>query len=214
MGARRLIKSLPGFALWLFVAPGAMLLGLQAKSEPKSPVKPGVVSGRVFLITVGGDVKPARMAKVYLLYMHRGVKFAGADKEYHDSAELQWMNALIKAMQDDRKAEEQKSASTDYHYNEAALCQGKLAEYSRALSETFDWVSAKKKEWQIVIGQADEEGNFRISVPHPGDYSLVIDGHAGFNDAVWETHPITVSPGTETTIKMSPPEVACVQTGD
>jgi hypothetical protein len=117
-------------------------------------------------------------------------------------------------MEDGRKAEEEKSKAPDYHYNEAALCEGKLAEYSTALSETIEWVAANRKEWQLIIGQADEKGNFRISVPHPGDYSLLIQGHAGLNDAVWETHPITVSPGVETTVKMSSPELACVQTGD
>jgi hypothetical protein len=39
-------------------------------SKPASP-GPGIVSGRVFAITGGGDVKPARMAKVYLMYLYR-----------------------------------------------------------------------------------------------------------------------------------------------
>ena len=30
--------------------------------------KPGVISGHVFAITAGGDIKPARLAKAYLLY--------------------------------------------------------------------------------------------------------------------------------------------------
>jgi hypothetical protein len=203
-----------GSFFWVLVASSTALAGPQTKSQAKSMVNPGIVSGRVFLITVAGDLKPARMAKVYLLYMVRSVAYAEAHKEDQDSAEMAFIKALIKAMEDDLKAEKEKSAAPDYHYNEGVECLGKLAEYSRALSETFDWVSTNKKEWQIIAGQADEEGSFRISVPHPGDYSLLIDGHAGFNDAVWETHPLTVKPGIETTVKMGSPEVACVQTGD
>ncbi len=212
MRTQELNKYFSSFALLLFVMGSTMLLG-QTNSQVKPVTKPGVVSGRVFLITVAGDIKPARMAKLYLLYMYRSVKFAEAHKEDQDSAEMKWIHVLVEAMENNLKAEKEKSAEPDYHYSERAVCLGKLAEYSKALSETFDWVSANKKEWQLIVGQADEEGNFRISVPHPGDYSLLADGHAGFNDAVWETHPITVSPGVETVIKMSSPEVACVETG-
>jgi hypothetical protein len=146
--------------------------------------------------------------------MYRSVAYAEAHEEDQDSAEMAWMKAYNKALEDGLKASKEKAAAPDYHYNEAINCLNKLTEYSRALTETLDWVSTNKKEWQIVAGQADEEGNFRISVPHPGDYGLLIDGHAGFNDAVWQTHPLTVKPGTEITVKMDSPEVACVQTGN
>ena len=42
------------------------------KSAPAPKPKPGVVSGRVFAITAGGDIKPARLARVYLLYSSIG----------------------------------------------------------------------------------------------------------------------------------------------
>jgi hypothetical protein len=203
-----------GSFLCLLIASSATLTGAQAKPQTKSTVKPGVVSGRVFLITVAGDLKPARMAKVYLLYMYRSVAYAEAHEEDQNSAAMAWMKAYNKALEDGVNGLKEKSAAPGYHYNEAVECLGKLTEYSRALTETLDWVSTNKKEWQIVTGQADEEGNFRISVPRPGDYDLFIDGHAGFNDAVWETHPLTVKPGTETTVKIGSPEVACVQTGN
>lgn len=38
------------------------------KPAPASTRKPGTVSGRVFAITAGGDIKPARLARVYLIY--------------------------------------------------------------------------------------------------------------------------------------------------
>ena len=35
--------------------------------RPPAAAKPGVISGRLFAITAGGDIKPARFAQVYLL---------------------------------------------------------------------------------------------------------------------------------------------------
>jgi hypothetical protein len=198
-----------GFALLLFVATAhTMLPGAQGKSQVKPVVKPGVVSGRVFLITVGGDIKPARMASVYLMYTYRSVKFAEAHKEDQDSASVEWLEQYNKVR------EEEMAASGYYSDSKAVSCYRSLMDYSTAPNKTLDWVSANKKEWQLIAGDADEEGNFRISVPHPGDYSLYIRGHAGFSKAVWEASPVTVSPGVETKVKLASPEVACVETGD
>jgi hypothetical protein len=41
----------------------------QHKTFP--PANGGVVSGRVFAITNGGDLKPARLAEIHLFYAHR-----------------------------------------------------------------------------------------------------------------------------------------------
>lgn len=212
MRTRHLNKYFSGFALWLLVAAATILMGAQAKSQAKPVVRPGVVSGRVFLITVGGDIKPARMANVYLLYLYRSVKFAEAHKEDQNSAGMEWGVELNKAMEENIKATQERQAAHDFSNSESLNCLRSLAEYSSALSKTSDWVSANKKEWQLIVGQADEEGNFRIAVPRPGDYRLVVDGHAGFNNAVWETHPVTVRPGIETTVKMASPEKACLET--
>jgi hypothetical protein len=208
-------QAIYGLIFWLLVTSSTVLTGAQAKPKTKASVKPGVLSGRVFLITVAGDIKPARMAKVYVLYMYRSVAYAEAHKDDQDSAGMKWLRAYNKAMEDDLKAHEEKSADPNHHYSEAVWCLGKLAQHAKAIRETLDWVSANNKGWQFIIGQADEEGYFSIPIPHPGRYHLIINGHAGFNDAVWVTdEDITIDPGVETTIKMSSPEVACAQTGD
>ncbi len=36
--------------------------------SPRTSARPGVVSGKVFAITAGGDIKPARLATVFLIY--------------------------------------------------------------------------------------------------------------------------------------------------
>jgi hypothetical protein len=215
MGTRQSNKHFSDLALWLFVVGAGMLLGCKAKP---------VVSGRAFLITVAGDVKPAIMAKVYLLYW-------GDANEYQNSVAHEWLEENQKATK--AWAEEMK---TDHYYSKSKseICRRGLRNYSYAFSKTFDWVSANKKEWQLIVGQSDEEGSFRISVPHPGAYMLVVVGHAGFNDAVWISGDgttigpgtgsititpngygiITINPGKETSVKMASPVYACVETSD
>lgn len=41
-----------------------------AQQQKSLPARAGVISGSVFLITKGGDLKPARMANVYLFYKY------------------------------------------------------------------------------------------------------------------------------------------------
>ena len=47
----------------------AQSMAVQSR-HPEQPATPGVLSGRVFVITKMGDIKPARMAHVYLIHNH------------------------------------------------------------------------------------------------------------------------------------------------
>src|ERR1700687_4502540 len=57
-------------AILLSTALFAQQKSVRSKSAP-APVPPGTLSGRVFLITAGGDLKPARLATIVLLYSGR-----------------------------------------------------------------------------------------------------------------------------------------------
>src|SRR5580698_8554008 len=72
----------------------------QQKQPSKSAAKPGIVSGRVFAITKSGDLKPARLAKVYLFY-ESGSK--GTDP---DTAGLTWTLNLAKGLEENNNASE------------------------------------------------------------------------------------------------------------
>src|ERR1035441_10635916 len=74
----------------------ATIAGAQQQKSPSA--KAGVVSGSVFAITGGGDLKPARMADVYLLYLYRSVKVANANPEELDSAGNAWMENFAKTL--------------------------------------------------------------------------------------------------------------------
>src|ERR1035441_9303294 len=77
------------------------LRGQQPSAAPKAAPKkttpnantarPGTMSGRVFAITASGDLKPARLAKVYVFYKYRIVSAAEASQEQeHNSVGEQW----------------------------------------------------------------------------------------------------------------------------
>src|ERR1019366_8109322 len=76
----------------------AMTAGAQQHKSP--PAKTGVVSGSVFLITKGGDLKPARMAQVYLLYISGSVNATGANSDESSTVGSFWLDSLLIAMDD------------------------------------------------------------------------------------------------------------------
>jgi hypothetical protein len=155
---------------------------------------PGVVSGRVFAITGAGDIKPARVATVYLLYVYRSVKYAEAHPEDENSAGMEWLkqrNTAFENFMDERK-------TNGESWSDSLDCQTELLTYRKALLGTLNWATSKNKPWQIIGTETDEEGMFRVEVPRPGKYTLIVRGRAGFNEAAWISENIHVAPGTET----------------
>jgi hypothetical protein len=64
---------------------------------PAQKPKPGTISGRAFGITSGGDLKPARLAKVYLLHLTGSLPPAvvdDTDGNKEDPAALRWLKDL------------------------------------------------------------------------------------------------------------------------
>jgi hypothetical protein len=201
------IEYIFGFGLCLIVVGVTTLLAGQAKTEAKPDVKSGVVSGRVFVITRAGDLKPARIAKVYLLYVDTDEYSAG--HFFLTDHEKQLGETFKKLSEEHPDTRVFFGNRLQYH-----ICLAALQDYSISLSRTFDLVSLTKKEWQLITRQTDEEGNFKISVPHAGKYALIVFGQAGFNDAFWIDDSVIVSPGAETTVKMASPVSACVDADD
>ena|ERR1039458_2241530 len=196
------------------VGPLALLLATVATAQQQHQTperaKAGVVSGSVFAITKGGDLKPARIAHLYLLYIHRSVKFAMANPEDENSAGIAWMKNHNREME--RYNTER--ASQGMSWSESMACLESLHTYTKALSETLDWLTANpRKLWQMLTVDADENGVFKIAVPHPGAYIIIARGQAGFNDAVWEADladPVIVNSGAATTVKLSSPAESCL----
>lgn len=177
----------------------------QQKTARKIVTKPGVLSGRGFAITAGGDIKPARMADVYLLYECHG-KMPEADKEYQGTAGgMPFMDQELKRLTEYTQWLEENGRDL----SESLVCRRELLSYDSFVVQMMTWAKDQNKMWQVIIDQADEEGTFKTSVPHPGRYRLLIRGKAGLNEAFWNAD-VVVNSGEETTVKLSAPNKACL----
>jgi hypothetical protein len=72
---------------------------MAAKTTVSVPLKLGVLSGRIFAITTGGDIKPARLAKTFLFYVRRSGKSVEAIEEDQNSAGSAWLTEEAKALE-------------------------------------------------------------------------------------------------------------------
>lgn len=170
-------------------------------TRPTPRARPATISGRVFLITRNGDLKPARMASVYLFssesdWPHQWYLAVNADSD--------WLNAELPMH---REGEEPEARERRFCYHTLMLTR-------KALQQTIRLAEDNNKPSQALLTEADEDGNFTLTVPRPGDWKLFAYGHAGFNDAFWGDlqDSITVRPGSAYTVKLSSPETACLVT--
>jgi cytochrome c6 len=154
----------------------------------------GVVSGKIFFITRGGDLKPARLAMVFLLDAHAG-------ENARDSASLFYYNTKLANM----KASFRQLADPDDNIS----CQTSLLVFGNSLKSTLEWNERERKDL-IKIGETDEEGAFRFPGVPPGEYLILAQGHAGANRAYWEGEA-TAETGKEVSIKLSSPKNACLE---
>ena len=177
-------------ALVLHAAPPQQPVPAKAKAPAKP--KPGTVSGHVFAITASGDLKPARIAKVYLFSWHGG----------DGSAAAAWADEMHKYLSE---------LPEDYaRLGKDLICRKELLTYDAAVVGALKWVTEKNATDQAVITDADEEGNFAFKNVAPGLYTVLATGRAGFNEARWLNPEVTVRAGYETALKLSSPEKACV----
>ena len=181
----------------------------RAQTKTARPVRaprPATVSGRVFAITKSGDLKPARMASVYLL-----LSLPDQDPVY-----LEWLREFVKA--EEAEMARQRADQTKWGSEEEMdryRCIRTLRYTREALQGTLASAEDHHKMSQVLVTEADEEGNFEFIVPHPGAYYVLASGQAGFNDAFWgglaNSH-IGVEAGSAQIVKLSNPEVACLVT--
>jgi hypothetical protein len=188
---------------------------------PTARPRPATLSGRVFAITRSGDLKPARMASIYL--------FLDAPPKRADDEDFMYFEMLreaLKAAQAETEATDVDNAewarggwTVSEDYMQQHWCVRKLRLSRQTLHRTIAWAEAHHKMSEVLVTEADEEGNFQLTVPRPGAYYVFASGQAGFNDALWGGWPssgspnrITVDAGSSYNIKLSSPETACLIT--
>ena len=147
------------------------------------------VSGKVFLVTKAGDLKPARGAQVILLY--------GKDD---GTANVFYLN---------KKFEKMMAARHQLATPGEASCVAELQVFNASLKESLDWSRKNGKETQARIVGSDEEGTFRFASVQPGSYTVVAWGHAGANNAYWE-RTLEIESGKDIAIKLGSPHTACL----
>ncbi len=201
----------------LLVARAAPAQQKTVRTTPKS----GVVSGRVFAITQAGDIKPARMAKIYLLWKYHSKSEEMAEENRGkggDFAQLTFLDELIKA----KKALLKEAKRDPGNWSDLQWCNLELRAFDAAVTATLQWSLDRKRTDQVLVGSADEEGNFRMIGVRPGVYDVIARGRAGFNEAFWDTHDIesasqddiTVAAGMETAIRLASPAKSCLELSD
>jgi hypothetical protein len=172
----------------LLAAPGAQT---QQRVATKEQTVPSFhLSGRVFLITQAGDLKPARMVTVnfvspdiYILQMEWSIKLS---------------KQRIETMERTGETGPGDSCHNDLQIERAALGYA-LALHDQEGSVHYD-------------AATDEEGNFSFDVKKAaeGDWAVFATGRAGFKEAFW-VQAVEVKPGKPTMyLKLAKPKNVCI----
>ena len=195
----------------------------------------GSISGRVFLITRGGDIKPARYAHVYLMGL--------TPNQHHESAISVFQGRQISGLDALIKDAESGSAAAD---SEEARCQKKLLVVTESLQASERWAESNKGASRFTGVQTDEDGEFQISGisldigagevvegTNPDKtkiavvtwgFKIAVQGRAGANDAYWVEDVtfyqirgkfsakwgVTTVPGRDVFVKLGSPSESCL----
>lgn len=201
-----MIKRLAG-ALGLIVLAIAAQGQQHANASPPSSAKTGSVDGRVFGITQSGDLKPARMPKLWLLFQGLGEHHCVNDV-CESTADRQYQLTSLDAVQK-RLDAKRRDLDNQLVGDENLECRASLLDTDRTLLDVTQWALDNKKAKQVLTTDGDEEGRFTITKVPIGHYRIVARGQAGASDAYWELW-ITVKPGTASSVKLMKPGKSCI----
>jgi len=199
----RCLAVIPVLAL-VFTADAQRNDAAQPTTTPQATAS---VSGRVFGITPSGDLKPARMAHIYLVYKGRSERFEA------NTAGATWLREdlprVIKAENDGLEAMKDHHSVAEVDVDENLECRREMVAHDEAMLSTMKWVQQNKKLKQLLTTDADEDGIFHITRVPAGHYTLIARGQAGASDAFWSSE-ITLKAGSTITVKLSAPEKSCI----
>ncbi len=151
----------------------AILAMAQQRAPATSHPQSGTISGRVFLITKGGDIKPARMALVFGFFLY-GLDVAKAGTE---TAGKIWR----KKEENELEQAQHEIESSKPELTQEGICRREYFAYAKAEHERREWCKVPEHMNDLIGIQADEEGTFKLLVPRPGTYTIVVSGRAGMN---------------------------------
>jgi hypothetical protein len=178
----------------------------QKATTAAKPEGTALLTGKVFAITKGGDVKPALLAHVYLFLS--GAAYSAIFNEFltaiikaHDVLE-----ATLKAQLDDPVLANDASYKAMLADHLRTSCRGLLRDVDKKISD--DHEIDPKLFGPAYTAETDETGSFEIARIKPGDYQIVVRGQAGSNDVLW-VGKVTIVSGATKTLKLSSVAKAC-----
>jgi hypothetical protein len=156
----------------------------------------GAIAGRVSGILNDGDMKPARLAHVYLFYTNTPEGWTGKEKSppgFKTAGSTYigtYGNMVVKRRPED----------VNGCWDVAAL--------TLARTTAQQWAS-KNDPGQAVETQADEEGEFVFHQVSRGAWYVAVEGRVGMNIAVWY-ESVVIEKGKQLSLKMISPKGACL----
>ena len=160
------------------------------------------LTGQVFAIVNSGDMKPARLAEVYIfrVYSEKQSKDVVAKDIAAGTPRLDFSDVLNSASMFYVTARKKADVAP-------GPCQ-EVDEYYFARALTAKWASQNDPS-QFGETLADEEGNFAFTEVPPGYWSVVVNGRVGMNRAVWE-EKATIEDGKRVSIKLVTTTASCL----
>lgn len=178
---------------------GTLLFAQTKKSEPAQTKKsePTTLTTSVFLITKGGDLKPARLGKVRAFYLRRqDAKEDTIGQIYAD--EIEALHSV------------HKNIGPTTLYTEREMCQKEVDDLVQATERSAKAMDDPVFASYLLTITLDEEGKGTVKVSRPGMYVIAAFGNAGINAGFW-IESAMIEAGKETRLKLSSPLVGCVR---
>jgi hypothetical protein len=151
------------------------------------------LNGSVFLITVGGDLKPARLARIYILPSETMPNSDSVSEK--ETAVRKGCASLDSA----RPLSGQLPVSVHNWV---------VGRYESALSDLEETFRPGAKPPEGFALTTDENGSFSAGPLKPNAYTVVAFGRAGINEAYWKS-TAQLNRGDVIQIKLASPEVGC-----
>jgi hypothetical protein len=178
---------LAAYTLLVLVTVGCSKLGT---SLFPSAAKATTVSGRVFLITMGGDLRPARMARIYI-------------RDSRTKLDIESLNTDQEiAVSECEAAKRMRPLGLDN------IVRSSIEIYKSHLDEMEKLFAADVDQKTSRSIKADEEGRFAIRDLPRGTFVIAAFGRAGVNLGYW-SEELQIQNADQLEVKLSEPKVAC-----
>ncbi len=178
-----------------------------AKCSPECKPAPATLSGKVFAITKGGDLKQARFAQVFVMSGDSATEFNAA------------MLPNDEVVSEFKKVRDQRETNPLLANPSDAYVAYRMANVDSTLKVLCNSIINTPKDTvlklvkvhpdQVVTLETDEEGFFKTDGLKPGAYTVLVVGRAGANDGFWVEN-VALEAGKDGALKMRTPVMVCL----